>query len=380
MIGGAFASERFMRTSFALSLLVTLAAASIAAPAVAAQSAAKVCGESRETGGDAASVSAAVAKLKPLLSAAQLQRLERPLNRESAIQWSNLPLGVVPRMGLRLGDLNEAQATAARHLFEAALSACGLALLDEIRLADDYLIPFDRRPIGWDGRNYFLAVLGAPSPKTPWMLQLGGHHLAYNFTFNGRLPGATPMFFGSEPIRFEMKGATHEPLKVQSSAMARLAQAVAAHPQAKLSGTFTDVVKGVMVTFTPGRPPTGGIDTGFPHTYPASDQDRGVRVGALDEQQRQRVREAIDSYLSLPGATVSAALRAAYEDPQAFDASYVGFAGSPDLGTEGSYVRIDGPRLWMEFVVQRAVAKPETLHYHALWRDKQSDYGGEIGP
>jgi uncharacterized protein DUF3500 len=42
-------------------------------------------------------------------------------------------------------------------------------------------------------------------------------------------------------------------------------------------------------------------------------------------------------------------------------------------------VRIDGPRIWMEFVVQPAVAKPTENHYHALWRDKLSDYGGEIG-
>ena len=40
------------------------------------------------------------------------------------------------------------------------------------------------------------------------MLQLGGHHLAYNFTFNGHVAGATPLFFGTEPIRFEMQGAT----------------------------------------------------------------------------------------------------------------------------------------------------------------------------
>ena len=42
-------------------------------------------------------------------------------------------------------------------------------------------------------------------------------------------------------------------------------------------------------------------------------------------------------------------------------------------------MRIDGPRIWMELVVQKAVADPTALHYHALWRDKQSDYGGEIG-
>ena len=368
-----------MRNSFVLPLLITVGALA-SGPTVAAHSAAKVCGEGRESGGDAASVAAAVANLKPLLSAAQIKALERPFNRESAIQWSNLPLGVVPRMGLKLGDLDEAQSAAARRVFAAALSACGLGLLDEVRLADDYLIPFDRRPIGWDGRNYFLTVLGAPSPKTPWMLQIGGHHLAYNFTFNGRLPGATPLFFGSEPIRFEMKGVTHEPLSVQSSAMSRLAVAIAPHADAKLSGTFTDVVKGVVVTAVHGQLPTGGIDTGFPHTYPSGEKDRGIRVGTLTEAQRKRVREAMDSYLSLPGAEVSTALRAAYQDPAAFDATYVGFAGSPELGEKGSYVRIDGPRLWMEFVVQPAIAEPTTLHYHALWRDKQSDYGGEIGP
>ena len=53
------------------------------------------------------------------------------------------------------------------------------------------------------------------------MLQLGGHHLAYNFTFNGRLPGATPLFFGSEPVSFEMKGVTYAPLDAQSAAMSQ---------------------------------------------------------------------------------------------------------------------------------------------------------------
>jgi hypothetical protein len=32
----------------------------------------------------------------------------------------------------------------------------------------------------------------------------------------------------------------------------------------------------------------------------------------------------------------------------------------------------------MEFIVQPAVARPADLHYHALWRDKVSDYGGEF--
>ena len=127
----------------------------------------------------------------------QRSSLERPFVRESAIRWSNLPVGITPRAGLRLGDLDEKQNHAARDVATAALSACGLKMLDDIRIADDVLKAVDERKIGWDAGNYFMSVLGTPSESKPWMLQIGGHHLAYNFTFNGSGAGATPLFFGS---------------------------------------------------------------------------------------------------------------------------------------------------------------------------------------
>ena len=344
---------------------------------------AQPCRSSQPTGG-VDEIVAALAKFSPLLSTTQRAAMERSLDAANAIRWSNLPVAIVPRTGLRLGELDERQAAAARAVFAATLSACGLALLDEVRLADDYLMPFDEHQIGWNGGNYYLSVLGTPSAKSPWMLQLGGHHLAYNFVFNGHEPGATPLFFGSEPIRFEIQGKTHEPMSAQSAAMSRLAASISSQPAAKLSGTFTDVVKGVIITRAPGTSGasglSGGVDTGFPHTYPSGDQDRGILVSALTKAQRELVRAAIDSYAAFPGGAISAPLVAAYEDAQALDQTYVGFAGAADLSVKGSYVRIDGPRLWMEFVVQPAVAKPEELHYHALWRDKMADYGGEFRP
>jgi len=197
--------------------------------------------------------------------------------------------------------------------------------------------------------------------------------------FNGKQPGATPLFFGTEPIRFELAGATYEPLEAQSTAMRNLATALAAFPGARLSGTFTDVVKGVEVTMVPGQMPSGGTDTGFPQSYPTGTQDRGVPYSALEPAQQALVRTALRSYASLPGAAISQPLVAAYESPAALGETYVGYAGAADLSAKGAYVRIDGPRIWMEFVVQPAVANPAENHYHALWRDKQSDYGGEVG-
>jgi Protein of unknown function (DUF3500) len=330
-------------------------------------------------GGDTRAVVVAADAFRKGLSADERARLEKPLVRANAIHWSNLPVGVVPRDGLRLGDLDTAKATAARDMLAAALSACGLTMLDEIRKADDALIPVDTRKVGWDGRNYYLTLLGSPSNDASWMLQVGGHHLAYNLTFNGRLPGATPLFFGTEPIRFTLQGKDYEPLRAQSAAMSQLAVAIAGHTDAKLSGTFTDVVKGVVFEFVPGKPPVGGTDTGYPHDYPSGTTDRGVRYDRLAPDGQARVREAIDSYTALPGEAITHGLVAAYLSPAALAETYIGYAGATDFSKEGSYVRIDGPRIWMELIVQRAVANQKELHYHALWRDKLADYGGEVG-
>ena len=188
------------------------------------------------------------------------------------------------------------------------------------------------------------------------MLQIGGHHLAYNFTFNGGREGATPLFFGTEPIHFSAAGIEYEPLVAQSAAMSNLAQALATQPGAKLSGTFTDVVKGVVVIPVPGKMPTGGTDTGFPMSFPTGNSDRGILYGALTPAEQALVRAAIESYASLPGAAITNPLVAAYESSAALAETYVGYAGQPDLSARGSYVRIDGPRIWMELVVQPAVA------------------------
>jgi hypothetical protein len=330
-------------------------------------------------GGDLPAIVSSADAFRKSLSAAERGRLDKPLDRANAIHWSNLPLGVVAREGLGLGDLDAAKGAAARKMLAAALSSCGLTMLDEIRLADDALIPLDTRKVGWDGRNYFLTILGTPSNDKPWMLQLGGHHLAYNLTFNGKLPGATPMFFGTEPIRFKQQGKEHEPLRAQSAAMSQLAAAIAGHRDARLSGTFTDVVKGVVVEFVPGKRPVGGTDTGHPHQYPSGTNDRGVRYSSLSPDAQARVRDAIDSYTSLPGAAITRELVAAYLSADALAETFIGYSGATDFSQEGSYVRIDGPRIWMELVVQRAIALPTELHYHALWRDKLADYGGEAG-
>ena len=182
------------------------------AAASAAHSADALCAKPSAGNGEVRAVMTAIQGLEKTLSPEQTRSFERPFVRDSAIRWSNLPVGIVPREGLRLGDLDEKQVHAAHGVAAAALSACGLKMLDDIRVADTFLKAVDERKIGWDGGNYYMSILGTPSERTPWMLQIGGHHIAYNFTFNGSRDGATPLFFGTEPIHFNAADAEYEPL------------------------------------------------------------------------------------------------------------------------------------------------------------------------
>ncbi len=50
----------------------------------------------------------------------------------------------------------------------------------------------------------------------------------------------------------------------------------------------------------------------------------------------------------------------------------VSFSGSSGDRRHGDYVRIDGPRVWIEFCVQG------DDHYHTIWRDRLTDYGAEF--
>lgn len=290
----------------------------------------------------------------------------RGYNRPAATRWSNLPIALAPRVGVRLGDLTPAQTNAANALLATALSNCGIELLGGIRAADGVLKPMDNRGIGWDPANYFVAFIGEPTADKPWSLKVDGHHIALNITFNAAAVSATPLFDGVEPVEFKVGDQAYEPLAPQAGAMRALATALAGAPAAKLPGEFRDVTR--------GSTPDG--DTNFPIAYPEGAKDRGVAYSALTPAQQALVRAAMARWVDLPNGAISKPLMADYSTAAAMAGTYVGVAGSPDLSKPGSYVRIDGPRVWIEFIVQPAVADATKVHYHTIWRDKVADYGG----
>ena len=281
----------------------------------------------------------------------------------------------------------------------------------------------------WGSGNYHVAILGTPSTSAPWQLQISGHHLAYNITYNAKYLSSTPLFIGTEPPNWDVltdgstvvtgivNGSTEyfvngveqstaptgtvagtvAPIEAQRAAAYALTQALQADSnvasKALLSESFDDVTMGINASSS------GNNDTNYPFNsatetaqlYPTGTTGRGVLYTKLNANEKKLAREAVLAWLHTQRYPIVSALSAAYL--AGMDQTYVamsnGLGGTVDFGpnpnlaatpgnAEGSYLRIDGPRLWIEAIVQQAVAfrAENWVHYHTLWRDKTADYGG----
>ena len=193
--------------------------------------------------------------------------------------------------------------------------------------------------------NYMIAFLGKPSKTTPWILQLGGHHLAINIYYKGTTGAATPYHVAAQPTVWkDDQGKTHEPLAPMRESLHGLLNSLTPEQskQAKLEARFNDVYVG------PGK------DGRFPA------RSEGVPVSELSDTSKDFVKKAIAAWTG--DSPQGAEYRKLYEAE--LDKVKVAYSGSTDLSDRGDYVRIDGPRVWIEFATQGSD------HVHTIWRDR----------
>jgi hypothetical protein len=303
---------------------------------------------------------------KATLSADQVATVQRTYSKTDAAKWSNFPeFSERPRrIGIRLGSLNEAQLKAGKALLADVMTQNipneGFDELEGNLAADEYLGKLINKTSTFNAGNYYLAFLGTPSTTDLWELQFGGHHFAVANTYkSGKAIGLTPSFRGVEPIApVTINGRTHQSMEQERLAFADMLGSLT-KPQrdaAHLSATFGDVLLG------PGQD----------GQFPASKQ--GLKVGELTAEQKKRVLDAIKLYVNdLEPATVASVLGSYTTD---LDNTYIAFSGSGTMSQPGDYVRIDGPRIWIEYSGQASRDIPGTVHPHSVWRDHMSDYGG----
>jgi hypothetical protein len=321
------------------------------------------------------------------LDSDQKAEVQLEFTEQNATSWSNLPCGSVCRPGIKLGDLDAHQLTAAKSVLKTAFGSAGYVRSAELMAADDHLAGPSPSPVaspavsavaspavsavaspsaaapdlsGYGSGLYFLAFLGEPSEEGAWQLAFGGHHLAVHLTYRGgQVVSASPYFAGVEPVTWtDSGGVPHEPLRDMRDGLLAMTRGLTKKQQkaGRLDQAFTDVLAG------PGQ------DGRFPATK------QGLAVRTLDARRQALVLAAIKPWVANADDATATALLTAYQGE--LDGTFISWAGGGGLDRHGDYVRIDGPGVWIEFAVQTGAVFPDQVNFHTVYRDRTRDYGG----
>lgn len=279
-------------------------------------------------------------------------------DKEQRARWSNLPIRMAERRGLRMGDMTEVQQSAVMALLSVALSKMGYEKVVGIVDSDEALKNSSRGGGPAFGRaEFYVSFLGKPSEKMPWMFQFGGHHLALNVTILGENGVLTPSLIAVQPARFTLDGRTVRPLGRETDKAFELVHSLteAQRTQAVLGFQMRDLVLG-----------------------PGHDGERiqpeGIQASALNQQQQQLLLELVAEW---SGIIHDAAAAAKMSDIKA-NLKDVWFAWAGPMEQPGTaYFRVQGPSVVIEYAPQR-LGGDVTQHIHTMYRDPTNDYGKKL--
>jgi Protein of unknown function (DUF3500) len=313
----------------------------------------------------AARIVASAQAVLTTLDEAGRARVQFPFEGPQKTRWSNLPSGIFPRQGLRLGDLTPAQRASVMSLLSTALSRDGYRKVIDIMRGDEVLRngQTDGRAGGRGGRGgggvqfgedeYYLAFLGTPSAASPWMLQFGGHHLAINLTLAGSQASMTPSLPAAQPATYTFEGRTIRPLGNENDKAFALVNALddAQRQQAILGSRVADLVLG------PGQDGR-------------TIQPEGIRASALSAPQQTMLLDLVREWTGI--------MHDAFAEPRIAEIrtnlpdTYFAWSGPTKSGS-AAYFRVQGPTLVIEYAPQGGVD-----HIHTIYRDPTNDYGAKF--
>ena len=207
---------------------------------------------------------AATAFLDSLDEAAR-KTVSFPLDADQRTAWSNLPVALVPRVGINVGALSVESRRRLHDLLRASTSSQGYHKMAAIMRHDDllraeeleYLQHNPPRPRAgrnaiesMGSANYWIAIFGKPVRSEPWAWLLTGHHLGATFTCASGRVTATPLFLGAQPLE-DLTGPYAGFVVLSQEGLRGLDLVSSLHPeQAKVAVLstepfFSDVLTGV---------------------------------------------------------------------------------------------------------------------------------------
>ncbi|MFD4960223.1 DUF3500 domain-containing protein [Microbacterium sp. NPDC058389] len=300
----------------------------------------------------------------------QLAAILRPMDSPDWRGWSN-PEFVFHRNGVRLEDVNEAQAEALLDIVRSSLSPRGWEMVDEAMGLNGFLGDLVGLPQVMNDRSYWFTVFGAPSTAEPWGWQLYGHHVALNFVTVAGRHVIAPVFLGGEPAVTDGRAplfATREALAID------------------LASSFTPAQRAAAVVYDsvldPAMPPDRVHPADERHVAGAFRDNRvvpyeGISAVALDDGQQATLRRLVADVLVLYRDDQRAVALAEFDAH--LEHTHVSWYGATD-GSTPFYLRIHSPVILAELDHHAGVwlsnRLPARFHVHTTLRAPNgNDYG-----
>ena len=309
------------------------------------------------------------------LNSEQKSKVMLSMEDSKRSKWTNLPLGLAPRAGLRYGDFSEESKIQFHKILSAIFSSQGYLKTFSIMQVDDILheifeiqykegkIPENTikmiRGLNWDYGNYFAAVWGEPKEEGTWGLKFEGHHVSINLTMVNSEYSLTPLFFGSDPEVVEQtQYAGLRPLSKEEDYGFWLVNML--NEEQKAKAVFEDKVPGDIIT-SPDRPQW-------------ISEYRGIKGSELNPEQQKILHYLIEEYIGNL-ETQKAEEYLAILHKRGLDQVYFSWIGSLEP-MKAHYYLIHSPDFLIEY--DNVGFLDNANHIHSILRKKDGDFGEDI--
>lgn len=279
-----------------------------------------------------------------------------PFEDDKRTQWTNLPVGIVSRKGMSVGNMSNEQRIQMQRLLSELLSSRGYLKTTGIMHLDNILERhFNIPSLKWSHKEYYFAFWGEPSQNTPWGFKLEGHHLSLNFTYADMSIAPTPLFLGTDPAEVrETEYAGWRVLGEEEDLGFLFLNSLNEAQKEKAILKDRSVPRDIL-------------------TNPDSEQRLtefwGIKASELDDNQKRLLEYIIEEYLhNLEHSLAHEEMEKIKE--AGFDAIYFAWIGETKR-SDSQYYLIHGPTFIIEFDNHRN-------HIHSIWRNKGNDFGADI--
>ena len=258
-------------------------------------------------------------------------------NEEQQENWSNFPSGLYQRAGISYGEMSEEQRVLVLNLLETALSEEGYQKVYGAMVGDEILLQTSSGAGGggtiFGFAEYYISFLGEPSETEPWILQWGGHHFALNITFVGSQTALSPSHTGCQPCTYIINEQEVSVLGDEYFLARELVNSLdaAAQDAAILDYSVSNLVVG-------------------PGEENRVLEPEGLAVSEMTEEQQALLLSIIGEWVNITNDAAAVERMAQLEAE--LSEMYFAWSGGISETDSGSYFRITGPTLLIEYAPQ----------------------------